>query len=100
VVAPIIVTIEWEDKMAEETDRLQKLVTIATDLTISSELRAHAAAQLGRLGTHAALVALLDIVANEALTWEERMLALKQAEKILKSGRQAWWHPLKPRTRS
>ena len=78
--------------MMEETNRLQKLVAIATDLTISSELRIRAIMQLGRIGTHEALVALLDLVANEALSWEERMRALKQAERILKSGRGAWWH--------
>ena len=86
--------------MSEESDRLQKLIAIATDLSISSELRARSIAQLGRIGTHAALVALSNMVANEALTWEERMLALKQAEKILKSGRQAWWYSLKSRGRS
>ena len=85
--------------MAEETDRLQKLIAIATDLKISSELRTHAITQLGRIGTQAALVALLDMVANEALTIGERIMALKQAEKILKPGRQAWWYPLKPRGR-
>ena len=83
--------------MAEGTNRLQKLVAIATDLTISGELRTQAITQLGSIGTHAALVALLDMVANEALTWEERMLALKQAEKILKPERQARWYSLKPR---
>ena len=81
----------------EETNRLQKLVAIATDLTISSEFRTQAITQLGSIGTYAALVALLDMVANEALTWEERMLVLKQAEKILKPERQAWWYSLKPR---
>ena len=86
--------------MSEESDRLQKLIAIATDLNISSELRTHGITQLGRIGTHAALVALLDMVANEALTWEERMLALKQAERILKSGRQAWWYSFKSRGRS
>ena len=86
--------------MTEETNRLQKLVAIATDLTISGELRTSAITQLGGIGTHAALVALLDMVANEALPWEERLLTLKQAEKILKAGRQAWWYSLKPRGRS
>ena len=86
--------------MAQETDQLQKLVAIATDLAISSELRAQAITQLGRIGTHAAMVALLDLVANEALTWEERVIALKQAERILKSGRRVWWSVLKPRSRS
>jgi hypothetical protein len=86
--------------MAEETDRLQKLITIASDLSISGELRTRAVTQLGRIGTHEALLALLDVVANEALNWGERMLALKQAERILKSGRQAWWYSLVPRRRS
>ena len=85
--------------MAEESNRLQKLVAIATDLKISSELRAQAITQLGGIGTHAALVALLDMVANEALTWEERMFALNQAEKVLKPQR-PWWHSLKPGGRS
>ncbi len=86
--------------MTEETEQLQKLIGIATDLSISSELRAHAITQVTRVGTHEALVALLDIVANEALTWEERMLALKQSERILKSGRQGWWYSLRVRRRS
>ena len=86
--------------MAAENERLQKLTGIATDLKIAGELRARAVIQLGRIGTHTALVALLDMVANEALTWEERMLALKQAEKTLKSGRHAWWYSLKPRSQS
>ncbi|UCH51466.1 MAG: hypothetical protein JSV54_01485 [Chloroflexota bacterium] len=84
----------------EETDRLQKLVTIATDLTISGEIRTQAIVQLGKIGSHEALVALLDMVGNESLTWDERMRSLKQAERILKAGRQAWWYSLKPRNRS
>ena len=96
----IILTVRGKDKMAEETDRLQRLISIAADLKISGELRTQAISQLGIIGTHTALVALLDIVANEALTWEERMLALKQAEKTLKSGRPGWWYSLKPRRRS
>ena len=84
--------------MAEETERLEKLIAIATDLMISGELRARAITQFGAIGTHAALVALLDIVANEGLTWEERMRALKQAERILRAGR-PWWFSLKPRGR-
>ena len=85
--------------MAEETDRLHKLVTIATDLNISRELRTRAITQLGKIGTHAALVALLNLVADETFVWEERMLALKQAERTLKP-QQPWWHFLKPRSRS
>ena len=84
----------------EAADRLQKLVTIATDLTISGEIRAQAIVQLGKIGSHEALVALLDMVGNETLTWEERMRALKQSERILKAGRQAWWYSFKSRNRS
>ena len=43
---------------------------------------------------------LQKLVANEALTWEERVIALKQAERILKSGRHVWWSALKPRRRT
>ena len=82
--------------MAEETDVLQKLIVIAADPQISRDLRVRAIAQLGRIGTHAALAALLDLVGNEAFPWEERMLSLKQAEKILRPPR-SWWHALKPR---
>ena len=85
--------------MAEETDRLHKLVTIATDLNISRELRTRAIIQLGKIGTHAALVALLNLVADETFVWEERMLALKQAERTLKP-QKPWWHFLKPLSRS
>lgn len=85
--------------MAEETDRLHKLVTIATDLNISRELRTRAITQLGKTGTHAALVALLELVGDESFIWDERMLALKQAGKILRP-QQPWWHFLKPRGRS
>ncbi|MFC1871177.1 hypothetical protein ACFLYF_02080 [Chloroflexota bacterium] len=82
----------------DETDRLQKLVTIATDLTISGEIRTQAILQLGKIGSHEALVALLDMVGNESLMWEERMRALKQAERILKSGRQSRWYSFKSRS--
>jgi hypothetical protein len=82
--------------MAEDTDRLQKLISIATDKEISRELRTRAIIQLGSIGTHAALVALLNLVADETSVWEERMLALRQAEKTLKPQR-PWWHYFKPR---
>ena len=70
--------------MAEQPNSLKKLVAIATDLELSGDLRINAIAQFGKMGTHAALVALLDIVANEALVWKDRIFALKQAERILK----------------
>jgi HEAT repeat protein len=99
VATSITITVQGEGEMAEESDRLQKLITIATDLNISRELRTRAIIQLGRIGTHEALEALLNLVGDEAFVWEERMLALKQAERIIKP-QQPWWYFLKPRSRS
>lgn len=72
--------------MSEQTNELQKLVAIASDLGISAELRVKAIELIGKISTHEALRALLDIVANEKLIREERELALKQAGAIIKSG--------------
>ena len=72
--------------MAEHSNQLKKLSTIATDLDLSAELRVKAIELLGKIGTHEALLTLLDIVANEHLIREERDLALKHAREIIKSG--------------
>ena len=71
--------------MSEQANELQKLVAIASDLTLPAELRVKAIEQVGRIGTHEALRALLDLAANEKLIREERELALKQAGTIIKS---------------
>ena len=71
--------------MSEQANEVQKLVTIASDLGFSAELRVKAIQLLGSIGTHEALRALLDIAANEKLIREERELALKQAGAIIKS---------------
>ena len=73
--------------MAEQPNELKKLVTIATDLGLSAELRIKAVQLVGSIGTHGALLALLDIAANEKLVFEERDLALKQARELIKAGR-------------
>ena len=72
--------------MAEKPGELNKLVTIATDLELAAELRTKAIEQIGSLGTHEALLALLDLAANRGLIREERELAIKQARDIIKSG--------------
>ena len=72
--------------MAEKPSELTKLVTIATDLQLSADLRTKAIQQMSSLGTHEALLALLDLVANTGLVRAERELALKQAREIVKSG--------------
>ena len=71
--------------MAEKTDELKKLISIATDLELTAELRTRAVERIGNIGTNEALRALLDLAANEALIKQERELALKQAREIIKS---------------
>jgi len=73
--------------MAEQANQLKKLSTIATDLELSAELRIKAIELLGNVGTHEALLALLDLAANQELIKEERDIALKHAREIIKSGR-------------
>jgi len=72
--------------MAEKPDELRKLVAIATDLELSADLRTKAIERLGNIGTHEALLTLLNLAANEALIKEERDLAIKHAREIIKSG--------------
>ncbi len=72
--------------MAEKSSEITKLVNIATDMELATELRTKAMEQLGNLGTHEALLALLDLAANTALIREERELALKYAREIIRSG--------------
>ena len=71
--------------MAEKPDELKKLIAIATDLQLAADLRINAIKQLGKIGTHEALLALLELVGNEHLIRKERDLALKQAREIIKS---------------
>ena len=67
--------------MQEQSSELTKLAAIATDLELSAELRTKAMEQIGNLGTHEALLALLDIAANEKVVRQERYHALKKLEK-------------------
>jgi len=71
--------------MVEESDELKKLAAITTDLEFTADLRIRAIEQIGTIGSHEALLALLDVVANERLTTKERELALERARKIIKS---------------
>ena len=73
--------------MAERPNELKKLTAIAADLELPVAMRIKAIEQLGNIGTHDALLALLDLAANEKLIKEERDLAVKQAREIIKSGR-------------
>jgi hypothetical protein len=73
--------------MAEQSDELTKLITIATDLDLSADLRTNATKQMGKIGSQEALRALLDLAANEKLSRAERELAIKNARDIIRSNR-------------
>ena len=73
--------------MAEQPDDLKELVAAATNLKLPVKLRAEAIESIGRIGTHDALLVLLDLAANEQLTMGERERALKHARTIIRSGR-------------
>jgi len=70
--------------MAGQSDELKKLSAIASDLGLSAELRTKSIELIGNIGTHDALLALLDLTANEELIKEERNLALKRAKELIK----------------
>ena len=72
--------------MAERSEQLKKLLAISTDLELTADLRVKAIELLGNIGTHEALLILLELAANKDLEKEERDLALKHARKIIKSG--------------
>ena len=73
--------------MAEQSNELTKLAAVATDLEFPIGVRTKALETLGKVGTHEALLVLLDMAGNEKLTRKERELALKQAREIIKSSR-------------
>ena len=69
---------QWEDREAYNRQFIAKLELKNFDFNRAIE-------QLGSLGTHEALLALLDLVANTGLVRAERELALKRAREIVKS---------------
>ena len=72
--------------MSEQPDELKKLTAIATDMQLAPKLRNNAIDLIRDIGTHQALLALLELAANENLNVSERDLALKKAREIVKSG--------------
>ena len=72
--------------MAEQPDELKKLVAVATDLVLPAKVRTDTIKYIGNMATREALLALLELAANEQLTKGERELALKHAREIIKSG--------------
>ena len=79
-----------ESEIPEEggvTDELKKLYNIATDMQLDGKMRSQAINQLGDIGSHEALLALLNMAANDNLSTDSRDLALKRARDIVKKGR-------------
>jgi hypothetical protein len=74
-------------KMAEYPDELQKLIAFATDMVMPVKVRSDTVKFIGKMGTRQALLALLELAANDQLTKNERELAVKQARNIIKSER-------------
>ena len=72
--------------MAERLNEIKKLADIATDRELPAELRTKAIEQLGNIGGHEALLALLELAAKQELAVEERELALEEAREIIRSG--------------
>ncbi len=73
--------------MPDQPTELKKLASIAADLELDAEMRMKAQGMIGRIGTREALLALLELAANEQLSVTERDTALKQAREIIRSGR-------------
>ncbi len=63
---------------------LEKLMSIATDNEISSDLRSQAIKSIGHIGSHEALLCLLELAASTKVMGRDRELALKQAQVIVK----------------
>ena len=74
--------------MPEKPNQLKKLDAIATDLELSPELRIKAIQLISKMGTHEALLNLLELAGNEKLAREERDLALQQAREIIMASHQ------------
>ena len=72
--------------MAEKPDELKKLIDVATDMVLPAKVRNNTIKYIGNIGTREALLALLELAANEKLTKNERELAVKHARDIIKSG--------------
>jgi hypothetical protein len=68
----------------KSSDELRKLAEIAADMKLPADIRRKAIEQLGAIANHDALIALLDIAANENLVVKDRDLALKQAREVIK----------------
>jgi hypothetical protein len=76
-----------EQKDTMDDAELKKLGNIATDMQLSGKMRIQAINQLGDIASHESLLVLLNLAANDRLNTDEREMALKRAQQIVKKGR-------------
>jgi len=70
--------------MSEQPDEIKKLVNIAKDMQFSRDMRSKAIDQIGAIVSYDALLALLQIAADENLAVSDRDRALKVARDVVK----------------
>ena len=70
----------------ERSDELRDLVAAATNLNFPGKLRTDAVESISRMGTHEALLALLEMAGNDQLSKKERELIIKLASNLIKAG--------------
>ena len=78
---------ENEDTIMIPED-LKKMAKIATDMQLPAKMREQAVSQMGDIGTHEALLVLLNMAANDRLNKELRDLAVRKARDIIKKSPQ------------
>lgn len=71
---------------SERSDELKDLVAAATNLNFPLKLRTEATGSIGAMGTHEALLALLEMAGNDQLSKKERELIIKLASNLIKAG--------------
>jgi hypothetical protein len=71
--------------MPERPAELQRLADVATSMEYPVNMRMEAIDSIGKMGSHEALLVLLEIAGNEGMLRQERERALKHAAKIVKS---------------
>ena len=72
--------------MAETySPELKKLMNIAQDASLSAVMRSQAIADIARLGSRQAFLALLDIAADKSADYEIRDQSLVSAREIIKT---------------
>ena len=70
--------------MEQRSDELKKLLEVATDVVLPPKVRSDTIKFIGNIGNREALLALLELAANEKLTRKEREDAVQYARDIIK----------------